>query len=134
MSKEKMTVSEFINQYSGNTGVLEIKSYVPLDKKLEAIDKLIKTVIESDGNVVLTYSSIAYEVGVQMVGIELYTNLSFDDNSDYDVLVENGLLDYILGTIGNDYAEFERYSKMRMDDYLHKMNTLDNVIARTYTA
>lgn len=91
------------------TDLIHPIAYIPYDKKLEIIDK---TIEESNGTKYPTperYRNLIINL------ILAYTNIEMD-NSAFDILSENKMLDIILSTFQSEYKICENLMQMCLMD------------------
>lgn len=93
---------------------LNIKSYLPLEKKAQILISLIMQLVYTEG-FVSEMATIDLEIRKLFRCLLAYTDMDINsvdvypiDFSTYDVIVESGLYDYILSICEKDYKRLEK--------------------------
>lgn len=128
-----MKVKEFFDKAYGDISNLEIKKYVPILDKMQAINKTVMDVMDSKESIVVTYNSVSMEISGIIAAINLYTNLEVETLEDYDELCKANLIIDILSEISDDYLTFNTYFQMRIKDYEKQLNSADAIISRIFS-
>lgn len=131
-----MTVKEFVNKYKqiesstiSSNMIKEIisKRYIPVTIKTAYAKKIVEAAnshgSDSPGMYLLYIRSI----------LQMYTTLELNNKNfseDYDALQENGLVDLILNSIGNDLTEYQTVFNMCRDDYDKNNYTFEALIKK----
>jgi hypothetical protein len=145
----KKTVKEFCEAYKAkqfiNTkqGVdekieylkkeLELKQYIPFSDKRELCLSVINACCTKEGGLIKVDSVSRYILFTISV-ISKYTVLEFssdeeyDSIDEYDMLCEAGLLNPVLGLIGEEYGACNNMLNMMMDDVIANNNTIEAVL------
>lgn len=126
-----MTIQEFITNHNGNVDCLEIRKYIPIEEKLDWINSVLNELIVCDGRITATYNTVTLEAMRVISIISLYTNLEVNNLTDYDILVENNLIDVIYYSIGDDMLNYNQYFDDRKEDYIREKNSIDGILGRT---
>lgn len=109
-------INQIISLKRPVTHVLIIKKYVPINKKIIAIDEFISEVIETENNRMVNIDPIKKYIKFTLMAIKLYTNLELNGTYDeYDKLQSNGLIDKILKEVKNDYMDLKSFMDMRFE-------------------
>lgn len=100
--------------------IVEMRKYIPIKEKLEAIDEYIKSLrCYSDGAEYI--DSFEQYFKFTMLAVKMYTNIKIEGTyEEYDILVKNGLLNDIFGYVQEDYSDFQSIMKMKLNDYMRK--------------
>ena len=114
--------------------VIEVKKYIGISIKDEAISTILDVMIDDD-NGFNKINSIVSEIYLETTIISLYTNIEIEDYlkvdedgnyeydfSGYDTLKESGLFEHVFQMIGNDVNEFTRLYNLRLNDVLMENN------------
>lgn len=94
--------------FNGQT--IEVKQYLPIEKKLELISKIINQVIDENGY----YNPCRLDIYATVEVIFAYTNISFTDKQKnnvfklYDELVQSGLSSLIIANIPESEISYIR--------------------------
>lgn len=95
---------------------LIIKRYIPIEKKIAAIDKLFDKVVEIENKRIMDVDPIKKYVNFTLMAISLYTNLDLEGTyEEYDKLQSNGLIDKIFKEVKNDYLDLKEFMDMRFE-------------------
>lgn len=111
-SKLGLKLQEEVKTLEWGEQVIEIKQYLPLDKKLELIGDIVNKSWDPNANF---YNPCQYEVLISFEMIKAYTNIVFtekqkeDFSKTYDLLDSNNLITEILDTIPVDEHFFIKY-------------------------
>lgn len=122
-------VEEFIR------GKLEIREYLPFVEKRALCEKVLDASCETKGAIVEVDSVSRYVLFTLSV-LAQYTNLEFgktdgvDSIDEYDMLCQNGLLNYILATIAGEYEACNNMLNMMMADIDANNNNVAAVFDR----
>lgn len=130
-----MTVLELINKAREDNdfdviGAINVKEYLPVNKKREVIDLVIARCSEyEDGNVLLNGVELYIMFNIKF--IEAYTDIELTSNyyDDYDALTANGLLDMIINAA---LPEYNRMTEMLIlqKEYVLAQNSLEAQVGR----
>ena len=147
-----MKVLEFINEFKAkkimNTAInqnavseyitkeLAIKDYVPFAEKRELCERVLNACNTRKDNGLVETDSITRYIIFTISVLTKYTNLEFSSGKDtefdsldeYDMLCQNGLLNPILGVIGEEYASCNNMLNMMMEDIISNNNTVENIL------
>ena len=106
---------------------VEFLDYVGYDTKRKIVDSVLDQVLYiKDG--MLTFDSMTkYELFISSV-INLYTNIEMNSTEDYDLLLQNGMIDLILDVIGRDFYDYRSAFEMRFEDRMREANTLEAIL------
>lgn len=108
-SKLGLKLQEEVKTLEWGEQVIEIKQYLPLDKKLELIGDIINKSWDPNANF---YNPCQYEVLISFEMIKAYTNIVFtekqkeDFSKTYDLLDSNDLIAEILDIIPENERSF----------------------------
>ena len=108
-SKLGLKLQEEVKTLERGEQVIEIKQYLPLDKKLEMIGDIVNKCWDPEANF---YNPCQYEVLISFEMIKAYTNIAFtekqkeDFSKTYDLLDSNGLIAEILDIIPENEYNF----------------------------
>ena len=108
-SKLSLKLQEEVKTLECGEQVIEIKQYLPLDKKLELIGDIVNKSWDPNANF---YNPCQYEVLINFEMIKAYTNIVFtekqkeDFSKTYDLLNSNDLITKILDIIPADEYDF----------------------------
>lgn len=107
------------------------KKYLPIAKKGELIEETLLLYIIEHKDAIVTYNSVDKAVFYMISVIRGYTDLIVEDvYSDFDALMESGLMDGILEYIGADVDVYNSLFEMRANDYVRENNNIEVVIQR----
>ena len=126
-------VSEYLKEK------LEVKDYVPFAEKRELCERVLNASNTINDNGLVEVDSVTRYIIFTISVISKYTNLEFSSGEDaefdsldeYDMLCQNGLLNLILGVIGEEYASCNNMLNMMMEDVIANNNTIENVLGTT---
>ena len=111
-SKLALKLQEEVKTLECGEQIIEIKQYLPLDKKLEMIGDIVNKCWDPEANF---YNPCQYEVLINFEMIKAYTNIAFtekqkeDFSKTYDLLDSNNLITEILDIIpADDYYFIKR--------------------------
>lgn len=142
-------VEEFLNKKIMNTKLndhaiedfirekIDIVEYIPFEKKLDIIDKIISQIVkEVDGS--KKVNSITQYMAFLTTMLSSHTTLEFGDMfADYDALNKCGLIEQIVALFQKDFSECETLLKMAVADELADNNLnvivgkfLNNMLAK----
>lgn len=115
---------------------LEVKDYVPFAEKRELCERVLNACNTKKGNGLVETDSVTRYIIFTISVISKYTNLEFSSGKDtefdsldeYDMLCQEGLLNYILDVIGEEYVTCNNILNMMMSDIVANNNTIENVI------
>lgn len=132
-----MKIREFVNEFIGqkikNTQMnpnavenfirekLEIKKYLPFEKKRELCAKVLDASCTQNGGIV-EVDSVSRYILFTITMLAKYTNLEFESTDDedaidqYDMLCQNGLINPILEIIVDEYTTCNNILNMMMTD------------------
>ena len=108
-SKLGLKLQEEVKTLEWGEQVIEIKQYLPLDKKLEMIGDIVNRCWDPEANF---YNPCQYEVLISFEMIKAYTNIAFtekqkeDFSKTYDLLDSNDLITEILDIIPENEHSF----------------------------
>ena len=108
-SKLGLKLQEEVKTLECGEQAIEIKQYLPLDKKLELIGDIVNKSWDPNANF---YNPCQYEVLINFEMIKAYTNIAFtekqkeDFSKTYDLLDSNDLITEILDVIPVDEYDF----------------------------
>ena len=108
-SKLGLKLQEEVKTLECGEQEIEIKQYLPLDKKLELIGDIVNKSWDPNANF---YNPCQYEVLINFEMIKAYTNIAFtekqkeDFSKTYDLLDSNDLITEILDVIPADEYDF----------------------------
>ncbi len=113
---------------------LEIRTYIPIQEMKQEIEKLIDEILIKQGRM-YTYNSIDKFVTLMNGFMYLYIeNLYHSENdkyTDYDILAETGLLDYIVQNLmPKQYEEFCTFFDLVLDEKIQMNNNFEVVLAK----
>ena len=103
---------------------LDVKKYVPFSEKRKIAEMIVtQNIRDVDG--IKKYDSIDGYVSFIAASIVAHTNLEFSNNpvSDYDLLVESGLLPQIITQFQSSHDEIDLLRKMVLDMEMEDNNT-----------
>jgi hypothetical protein len=110
---------------------LEVKKYLPINKKKELVDDIISKCIYFENNT-FRIDSIDCYMYFTMLTINAYTNLEIDDVEDcFDVLSESGLMPIIIAALGQEYNDVQTFLNMKCDEILAN-NSLEVQLGRFF--
>ena len=115
---------------------LEIKEYIPFADKRELCAAVIDACCTKEGGLIKVDSVTRYIVFTISI-ISAYTALEFSSGEDYDsldeydMLCEAGLLNPILGLIGDEYTTCNNILNMMMEDVIANNNTVEAVLGHS---
>lgn len=126
-----MTVTEFFEKYNGDISELNIRTYVPIQEKLNIINQAVERIIQTEDRFTATYNSVTAEVVKEISRISAYTGLVFESLEDYDRIKDTGVLNQWY--IGIDHDDFRCYFDMRLQDAIRDANSIDGIVNRVMT-
>lgn len=98
--------------------VVSFRKYIPIQEKLELIDEHIKS-LKCYTDVDTYFDSFEQYFKFTMIAVRAYTNIKIESTyEEYDLLVQNGLLNDIFSAVQSDYEDFKDIMKMKLNDYL----------------
>lgn len=138
-SKLGLKLQEEVKTLEWGEQVIEIKQYLPLDKKLEMIGDIINKCWDSEANF---YNPCQYEVLISFEMIKAYTNIAFtekqkeDFTKTYDLLDSNDLIAKILDIIPENERSFIKCGVVNtikaIYEYEHSVFGILNAIKEDY--
>lgn len=130
-----MTVLELVNKMKEDNNfdvisAINIKKYLPINKKREVIDLAIAHCSEyEDGNLFL--NGVELYIMFHIKFVEAYTDIKVTDKyyDDYDALTESGLLDIVINAA---WQEYDRMNEMLIlqREYALAQNSLEAQVGR----
>ena len=145
MTDKKYTVQEFAEKYRKASDLeknklmkeINVKAQVPFAQKVVHSEAVLSQSAKRVHGVLQKSSARRYLIFTTSI-IKLYTELETNaeaPHEDYDLLRETGVMDEIMGRIGNDLEEFTTVFNMVWDDMLYNENNwrtfIDGQIAET---
>ena len=127
-----MTVTEFFEKYNGDISELNIRTYVPMEEKMNIINATVEKIIQSDDKFTATYNSVTAEIAKEISLISAYLGLVIESLEDYDRIKETGVLDE--WHLGADHTTFLHYFDLRLQDTIRDANSIDGVTNRIMRA
>ena len=117
-----------------------IKSYIPFAEKRELCEKVLNACNTKNDSGLIEVDSVTRYIIFTISIISKYSNLEFSSGEDvefdsldeYDMLCQSGLLNLILGVIGEEYAACNNMLNMMMDDVISNNNTVENVLGTAF--
>lgn len=120
--ENKITVKEFINMINSSEqdikNILIKRTYVPFAEKVNAAKAGIQK-YNLQNEDIITDTPMTYLCYVATI-LRLYTNLdisSTETDKDYDLLQENGLVEFIFELLSDDLKEFQSIFDMCKEDF-----------------
>ena len=115
---------------------LEVKDYVPFAEKRELCERVLNASNTRNDSGLVEVDSVTRYIVFTISIISNYTNLEFSSGEDtefdsldeYDMLCQNGLLNPILGVIGEEYAACNNILNMMMEDIISNNNTVEHIL------
>ena len=96
--------------------VLIIKKYIPIERKISAIDELFLEVFDFKDGKLNDIDPIKKYVKFTLLAVKLYTNLDLEGTyKEYDKLQSNGLIDSIFKEVKSDYMDLNSFMDMRFE-------------------
>ena len=108
-SKLGLKLQEEVKTLEWGEQVIEIKQYLPLDKKLEMIGDIVNRCWDPEANF---YNPCQYEVLISFEMIKAYTNIAFTEKQEedfyktYDLLDSNEIIKQVQQAIPKDEMDF----------------------------
>ncbi len=103
--------------------------YLPILAKYTLIEETLYQHIVEFSGALACYDSVDKLVYFMMSVIQGYTNLEIEDQySDFDALMQSGLMDFIADAISVDYEAYNTLFEMKMNDIIREHNTVAAVI------
>ena len=97
---------------------LEVKKYIPINKKKELVDEIISKCIYFENNT-FRIDSIDCYMYFTMLTIDAYTNIEIDDVENcFDILSETALISVVVEALGQEYNDVHTFLNMKCDEIL----------------
>lgn len=135
-SKLDAKVNTIINtvNYTNSKGdaiIYEVKSYLPVEQKLEMISKIINQSIDNND----FYNPIRIQIFTVLEMVQAYTNLSFTSKQKenpfklYDIIVSNFIFSEILNYINKEeWIEIQEAIVKTIENIYHYRNSVMGVL------
>ncbi len=102
----QLTIPEDTKNFLCNNIQVNVKQYLPLDRKTEVISEIINRSSDDQG----FYNTAKLSFNVDMELMKAYTDIEFDDGTDakevYDALTSNGFFEDLYDTIPQSELDF----------------------------
>ena len=143
MSKEKMTVQEFVKKYNELSSEatrealidrIITRKYAPIVEKRAALDLILeKCIQEKDG--VEYIDSFLMQVGFMSVVVSLYTSLDFSGNifDNYDLLMKDSIYPIIMYKVGKQDIKELMKVRASVEETFANKHTWESYLASQVT-
>lgn len=135
-----MTIKEACNKkntanqklYSAVVAKEYIKTtYLPIMEKSNLIEETLRLDVINYDDAIVSYDSIEKTVFYIISVIKGYTNLTIEDPyTDFDALMQSGLMNNIFECIGEDVDIYNQLFEMRLSDILRENNGIESVVQK----
>lgn len=106
-------------------------NYLPILEKSNLIEETLRLEILKYDDAVVSYDSIDKAVFYMISVIKGYTNLTIEDPyTDFDALMQSGLMNNILECIGEDVDIYNQLFEMRLNDIIRESNGIETVVQK----
>lgn len=100
---------------------LEIKKYIPIEKKMEYIDNFCMSIVHTD-NGEFRYNSVERFIKGILFILSIYTNIEIEGTyAEFDIISQNNVIESVIPKI-EEYQEFKQFLDARFQDYLNGVN------------
>lgn len=111
---------------------ITIKTYVSIEKKLEAITNMANELISVNEYGMKTYNSIDKFISYVLTVITLYTDIELTNErmKDFDFLMDESMFYEINQLIGTDVVNFNELVNMKWSDIMAFGNSIEAIVSR----
>lgn len=108
--------------------MLHVKKYISIREKLKLVKDIISETVKYD-NVTdkFIYNSFEKDLATIITLIKNYTDLNNFNETSYDLLCSNSLLDYVIASFGKEYGIFLGVMNTYMQDLESKRISLEDM-------